>query len=119
MKLKPKITIRLFADGVSKGFGPGIAELLERIGRTGSLRSACAEMEMSYSKGWTILKSCEKSLGFQLLERTTGGESGGGSTVTENGKNMLTCYRTLERQMEKEGTELLQQYFGSLFPDNV
>jgi molybdate transport system regulatory protein len=119
MKLRPKITIRLFADGVSKGFGPGIAELLERIESTGSLRAACQEMELSYSKGWTILRSCEKSLGFQLLERKTGGEYGGGSIVTENGKNMLTCYRILEKQLEETGTELLQRQFGTLFPDNV
>jgi len=119
MKLRPRITIRIFADGKEKGFGPGIAELLERIMTSGSLRSACAEMEMSYSKGWTIIRSCEKSLGFTLLERTTGGENGGGSTVTENGKNMLKCYRQLEKQIEAEGTELLQKQFGSLFPDNV
>jgi len=119
MKLKPRITIRLFADGVSKGFGPGIAELLERIGNTGSLRAACAEMGMSYSKGWTILRSCERSLGFQLLERKTGGEYGGGSIVTENGKNMLACYRILEKKLDEAGTELLQRQFGSLFPGNV
>ena len=119
MKLKPRITIRLFADGKEKGFGPGIAELLERIGNSGSLRAACTEMGMSYSKGWTILKSCETSLGFPLLERTTGGEDGGGSVVTENGLNMLRCYRQLEKRITDEGTKLLQEQFGSLFPDNV
>jgi molybdate transport repressor ModE-like protein len=119
MKLTPKITIKLIADGGEKGFGPGIAELLEKVNSTGSLRAACALMNMSYSKAWSILKSCEKSLGFDLLTRTTGGESGGGSVITENGRNMLACYRRLERIVAEESRRMLQEQFGGLFPDTV
>ncbi|MCR5290148.1 MAG: LysR family transcriptional regulator [Treponema sp.] len=115
MNLQPRITIRLFCNDHEKGFGPGIAELLDRISVSGSLRAACSEMNMSYSKGWSILKSCEKSLGFELIERITGGEDGGGSTVTDNGKKMLKCFRQLERQLNEEGKRLIQEQFGNIF----
>jgi molybdate transport repressor ModE-like protein len=117
LQLNPKITIRLFTDGHSKGFGPGIAELIERIDSSGSLRTACAQMGMSYSKAWSIVKSCETSLGFKLLERTVGGESGGGSVVTENGHKMLECYRKLQKEIDIKAESLLRDRFGDSFPD--
>ena len=52
-KLRYVMTLRLY--GQDKVFGPGIAELLERVDRLHSLRQATMEMGMAYSKAWSII----------------------------------------------------------------
>ena len=63
--LHPVLSIRLFKD--EKCFGPGIAQLLERVEEHRSLRAAAQSMEMAYSKAWTMVRRCESELGFRLL----------------------------------------------------
>lgn len=107
LHLRPKITVRLLNDKDEKIFGPGIASLIELVEQTGSLRSACSKMGMAYSKAWRVIKTCESDLGFSLLERKTGGEDGGGSTITEQGKTLLKEFRTYENELKKRGEELM------------
>ena len=59
-----------------KVFGPGPAQLLDHVARSGSLRKAANELEMSYSKAYWTLRAMEERLGFALLTRTVGGPSG-------------------------------------------
>ena len=49
--------------------GPGVAELLELVGETGSMKEACGRMGMSYSKGWKIIGRAEEQLGCALIRR--------------------------------------------------
>ena len=78
--LHPAVTLRLYTD--RKCFGPGVAMLLRRVQTMHSLRSAAMDMDMAYSKAWTILREAEKGLGFKLLHSTTGGRNGGGADGT-------------------------------------
>ena len=75
--LPPAVTLRLYTD--HKCFGPGVAMLLRRVRKLHSLRSAAMDMDMAYSKAWTILREAERGLGFKLLHSTTGGRGGGGA----------------------------------------
>lgn len=104
------LRIRLFRE--EKYFGPGIAELMERVERTGSISAACREMGMAYSKAWKILRRAEHDLGFSLLEAVSGGASGGSSRVTERGKEMLTRYRAMEAAVKAYAEEQFERYFG-------
>ena len=52
--LHPAVTLRLYTD--HKCFGPGVAMLLRRVRKLHSLRSAAMDMDMAYSKAWTILR---------------------------------------------------------------
>ena len=81
-KMHYNISVRLFTAG--KCFGPGLATLLSLVRERHSLRAAAAEMGMAYSKAWRILRDCEKALGFELLDSTTGGRHGGGAVLTES-----------------------------------
>ncbi len=90
-ELQPKVSIRFFNG--EKCFGPGVAELLERIEQEGSLRAASFSMNMSYSKAWSILRECEKNLNYDLVTREIGGARGGGAKLTRNGKQLLMEYR--------------------------
>ena len=53
--LQCKVTVRMMTD--EKAFGPGVAELLSGVQRTGSLQGAAQAMHMSYSKAWTVVRN--------------------------------------------------------------
>lgn len=108
-KLYPVLTVRLFSDG--KCFGPGIAELLERVEEHRSLRAAAQSMDMAYSKAWSIVRRCEEQLGQKLLASTTGGRHGGGAAVTEEGKALLQSYRRYCARLQEEAARLFEEEF--------
>lgn len=111
--LHPVITVRLYtADG--KCFGPGVAMLLKRVERLHSLRAAALDMNMAYSKAWTIVRAAENGLGFKLLCSTTGGRNGGGAVLTEEGAAVLAAYEAYERELKAEGERLFRRHFGAL-----
>ena len=76
-----KLTLRLLTNE-ERIFGPGVAELLERVREHHSLRSAAASMEMAYSKAWRIVRAAEEGMGCKLLSSSTGGRHGGGASLT-------------------------------------
>ena len=39
----------------------------KEIYQSNSMQTACKEMEMSYSKGWKIIKKAENYLGYSLM----------------------------------------------------
>lgn len=67
---------RLYLEKDEIFFGPGIAQFLMLTEHTGSMQAACRQMNMSYSKGWKILKTAEKELGYPLLVTKSGGREG-------------------------------------------
>ena len=110
--LHPKLTIRLYTD--DKCFGPGIAELLERVEVHKSLRAAAQSMNMAYSKAWTMVRRCEAALGRKLLDYSTGGRNGGGAILTEDGRRMLTAYRSYCKALNAQAEALFQEHFSDL-----
>lgn len=109
-RLRPVVTARLYTS--TKCFGPGIAMLLERVETLHSLRSAAMDMDMAYSKAWTILRNAERGLGFKLLHSKTGGKNGGGAVLTEEGRAMLSAYRAYEAALKEQGEALFRQHFA-------
>ena len=65
------------------------ARFLMLIEHTGSMQTACRHMQISYSKGWTTIKSVESHLGFSLLHTKTGGGGGGSYFHTNAGTLFL------------------------------
>ena len=114
-ELRYNLSCRLFTD--AKCFGPGVAQLLHRVERLHSLRAAAAEMEMAYSKAWTVIKNAENALDFKLLASTTGGKHGGGATLTPEGKALLTAYDQFCQELRDCGDRLFAEKFAS-FMDN-
>ncbi len=108
--LKVAVTLRLSTEG-RKAFGPGVAQLMQGIRQTGSIRKTAVQMAMSYNKAWNILKSCEKVLGFPLLERQIGGIHGGGAKLTEDGEAFLEQYLRFSEKAEEMLEILCEEYF--------
>ena len=104
------VSVRLFAE--EKCFGPGIAALLHRVQELHSLRAAAMEMEMAYSKAWTVIKNSENALGFKLLASTTGGKHGGGAALTPEGQALLSAYDQFCAELREYGDKLFAEKFG-------
>ena len=110
--LHPAVTLRLYTD--QKCFGPGVAMLLRRVETLHSLRAAAMDMNMAYSKAWTILREAERGLGFPLLHSTTGGRHGGGAVLTADGRRLLKAYDICEQELKEHGQQLFEKYFTPL-----
>jgi molybdate transport system regulatory protein len=95
-KLEPKSKVWLERAG-RPVFGDGKARLLEQIDRSGSLAAAAQALGMSYRGLWGRLREMESRLGFKLVARTAGGPGGGGSRLTERGRDLLARYRRFRR----------------------
>ena len=92
-----RLSIRIDFEPSGSALGPGMAELLERISRLGSIRKAAASMEMSYRKAWLLLQDMNKTFGAPVVATETGGSSGGGAQLTELGTRLLKTYRVIEK----------------------
>lgn len=103
--------MRLRVFRTDRNFGPGVAGLMERVEKYGSLSAACKEMGMAYSKAWKIIRAAEADLGFSLMEGSSGGENGGSTVLTEMGTEFLRRYRAFEVESEKEVSRLFMRYF--------
>lgn len=71
-------------------------DLLEAIERHGSITRAARHIALSYKAAWDTLEAMNNLADRPLLIRTAGGEHGGGSRLTEHGREAVRLYRLLE-----------------------
>lgn len=109
--IKPRF---LIASGKRFVFGPGKAELLEHLDRTGSIAQAAKAMGMSYMRAWTLVKGMEHSFTEPLVRRVRGGNSRGGAEVTPTGRKAVRLYRELEAAAEP-AMRAARRRFADLF----
>lgn len=109
-----KMVYKIWLEENDKAFGQGPYELLKKVQQLGSLNKTVKEMNMSYSKGWSIINMCEEQLGFQLLERKTGGLEGGGSLLTSKAQIMMKTYRLFSDEAEEVLNSLYNKYFDPI-----
>ena len=103
--LRPIVKIQLSKEDIF--FEPGTAQLLSQIENTGSVRLACEQMTISYSKGWKIIRIMEEQLGFTVVKRQQGGRYGGSASLSERGKTLLKQYYAFDKACK----EIIQQQF--------
>lgn len=89
------VKLRLL-HGDDIAMGPGKADLLDAIGRTGSISAAARAMGMSYRRAWLLVDVMNNSFGAPLVHSAAGGSQGGGAVVTEMGKEVLVHYRAMQ-----------------------
>lgn len=99
---QPRLRLRIhFGEG--EMIGPGKAELLERIARTGSIAAAGREMGMSYKRAWMLIETLNAMFAAPLVESNRGGPGGGGAALTETGARVLALYREFEARATEAG----------------
>ncbi|CUI03648.1 winged helix-turn-helix domain-containing protein [Massilia antarctica] len=89
------VKVRLLHGG-EIAMGPGKADLLDAIGRTGSISAAARAMGMSYRRAWLLVDVMNRGFGAPLVRSAAGGSRGGGAKVTATGMQVLTHYRAMQ-----------------------
>jgi molybdate transport system regulatory protein len=110
MKKEIRIRCWITIDG-EKHFGPGPAELLERIQESGSISKAAKAMGMSYKKAWDMVEHMNTKGSKPYVTTQKGGSKGGGAELTDTGKKVIESYRNLKERLDEvvlEETELLK-----------
>jgi molybdate transport system regulatory protein len=80
--------------------GPGRADLLEGIEKTGSISAAGKAMSMSYKRAWSLVQALNDGLGMPLVETSRGGTAQGGAHLTDAGREILARYRAMQEKTE-------------------
>lgn len=88
--------------------GPGKADLLEAIERTGSISSAARDLGMSYRRAWLLVDELGRLFKRPLVTTAAGGARGGGAELTDFGRALIAAYRRIEdRAAEAARAELV------------
>jgi len=93
LEIRPRI--RVIRDDTIL-MGPGKADLLEAIERTGSIRKAAEELGMSYMRAWTLVKAMNDGFRDPVIESSRGGSGRGGARLTRTGHAVLELYRQMQ-----------------------
>lgn len=92
-----RATLRLrIVFSADRQIGPGKADLLDAIARSGSISSAARDLGMSYRRAWMLADEIGRLFKTPILTTAAGGAHGGGAQLTEFGQALLAAYRRIE-----------------------
>jgi len=74
--------------------------LLEAIERCGSISQAAKEVPLSYKAAWDAVDAMNNLAEFALVERAVGGRHGGGTVLTDYGRQVVKVYRAMEAEYQ-------------------
>lgn len=74
--------------------------LLEAIERHGSISQAAKAVPLSYKAAWDAVDAMNNLADQPLVVRSTGGKHGGGTLLTDHGRQVVALYRALEAEYQ-------------------
>lgn len=80
----------------TNAIGPGKADLLQAISETGSIAEAARQLDMSYRRAWSLVRSLNAAFTAPLIETRKGGPARGSAALTGTGQKVLQLYRDME-----------------------
>lgn len=107
------LTLRVIGR-TAAAMGPGKAELIERIGRTGSISAAARGMGMSYRRAWQLVESLNADFREPVVATAIGGARGGGARVTPFGARLAARFRAMEIKASAAIAVDLRAFTGQL-----
>lgn len=90
-----------FHKDEQKYLGGDRIALLEKIGELGSITRAAKAVGISYKNAWDLINLINNLADQPLVERLTGGRGGGGTTLTEHGKQVIRQFGVLQEEHRK------------------
>jgi molybdate transport system regulatory protein len=75
--------------------------LLEAIAAEGSITRAAKAVPLSYKAAWDALAALNNLAERPLVERSAGGRQGGGTRLTDAGRELVALYRAVEREQQR------------------
>lgn len=109
----PGLTLRVLG-GATPAMGPGKAELIERIERTGSISAAARAMGMSYRRAWQLVEALNAAYKKPVITTAIGGTRGGGAQVSAFGKRIAADFRAMEDKASRAIARDLRRFAGHL-----
>ncbi len=83
--------------------------LLEAIAEHGSITRAAKAVPLSYKAAWDALDAMNNLAERALVERTAGGRQGGGTRLTDAGRELVAMYRAVEGEQQRALDRLAPQ----------
>ncbi len=107
------LTLRVL-DKSAAIMGPGKAQLVECIAKSGSISAAARDMGMSYRRAWQLVDSLNAAFREPVVQTATGGARGGGARVTKFGARVVARFRAMERKASGAIASDLRRFSGHL-----
>jgi molybdate transport system regulatory protein len=109
----PRITVRIDFDE-NHAIGPGKIKLLELIDGHGSISEAGRRMGMSYRRAWILVDNLNHCFRAPIVASRTGGQHGGGATLTDLGRAVVQHYRAIEAAAHTSGSAHIEALTATL-----
>ena len=113
-KMKARFKLWLSMKDVEGVFGDGKWRLLKAIKTEGSLTAASNALGISYRKAWGDLKKAEECLSIALVKKQRGGNTGGQTGLTVQGKKWVEAYTKFRGDIEKAVDKAYEKYIKEL-----
>jgi molybdate transport system regulatory protein len=110
--LRPRFNLWIEKDG-DVVISRWRAHLLRAIDQSGSITAAAAELKVPYRRAWERLHEMETSLELTLVETEVGGSSGGGASLTTDGRALLERFEVFSEGFDEQ----VALRFRHSFPD--
>ena len=99
------VKLSLTAD-VGQFINDNRIRLLDAIDVHGSLSAAAKSLPMSYKAAWDSLNAMNNISNQELVIRSTGGKNGGGTVLTPYAKKLISMYKAMEIEYQKNLEQL-------------
>lgn len=112
---RPGARVHLRLDlGTGGRIGPGKIDLLEAVGRTGSIAAAGRTMGMSFRRAWLLINAVNAMFDEAVVAGFDGDERGGGTILTPFGVRLVAAYRNVEAQARDSAAREFTEMTGHL-----
>lgn len=98
MQIKSRIWIE---DNGEPVLGFGRIKLLKTIDEKKSINAAAKELNMSYRKAWKLVNQVNNMTPKPVIVKNIGGKNGGGTVLTEYGKQLIKGFEKLNQNCMK------------------
>ena len=75
--------------------------LLERIDKFGSIAAAARSMGLGYRNAWLWVEAMNRLAPVPLVQKGTGGASGGYAILTDEGRKVIAEYKKLNARFQE------------------
>ncbi len=83
--------------------------LLEAVAKHGSITKAAEAAGFSYKTAWDSVNAINNLLPRPAFVTKTGGSSGGGATITDEGLRLIAAFRKLEEKLGRISTAIAEE----------
>jgi molybdate transport system regulatory protein len=113
-KLRVRFKLWLSSKNVEGVFGDGKWRLLKAVENAGSLSAASDSLRISYRKAWGDLNKAQNALNVALVQKQRGGNLGGKTILTGEGKEWVKAYAKFRSEIEKAAEKAFKKHMEKL-----